>query len=252
MLFDLQGKRRRVVQATYLTLAVLMGGGLILFGIGGDVSGGLVDAFNGGGGGSGNEVAEERIESNEERVASNPQAQRAREELVRDYYSLAVSQTDPNTGAFPTDAQDELQAASRNWNAYLELEGVEPDPSLANVALQIFDPRALNQPEQAVRAARVIAQDGDDVGSYLLLVQYAAFAGDKRTLALASKKAVALAPERQRKQVRRRISQIEGQAIAQQLQESGDLQLDGAGGGQGGAGGGQSGGQGNTNKGAGQ
>ena len=37
MLFDLQGKRRRVVQATYLTLALLMGGGLVFFGIGSDV-----------------------------------------------------------------------------------------------------------------------------------------------------------------------------------------------------------------------
>jgi len=38
MLFDLHGRRRRVVQATYLALAVLMGGGLVLFGVGGDVS----------------------------------------------------------------------------------------------------------------------------------------------------------------------------------------------------------------------
>ena len=45
MLFDLRGRRRRLVQATYLSLAVLMGGGLVLFGIGGDVSGGLFNAF---------------------------------------------------------------------------------------------------------------------------------------------------------------------------------------------------------------
>ncbi|MEJ7716265.1 MAG: twin-arginine translocase subunit TatC [Thermoleophilaceae bacterium] len=50
MLFDLQGKRRRVVQGTYLMLAVLMGGGLAIFGIGSDVQGGLADAFKGGGG----------------------------------------------------------------------------------------------------------------------------------------------------------------------------------------------------------
>ena len=52
MLFDLRGRRRRAVQATYLTLAVLMGGGLVLFGIGSDVSGGLLDVFKGGSGGS--------------------------------------------------------------------------------------------------------------------------------------------------------------------------------------------------------
>ena len=46
MLFDLRGRgRRTTVQVIYLTLALLMGGGLVLFGIGGDVSGGLVDAF---------------------------------------------------------------------------------------------------------------------------------------------------------------------------------------------------------------
>ena len=31
MLFDLRGRRRRVVQVVYLTLALLLGGGLVLF-----------------------------------------------------------------------------------------------------------------------------------------------------------------------------------------------------------------------------
>ena len=48
MLFDLQGKRRRVVQGTYLVLAILLGGGLVLFGVGsGNISGGLFDAITG-------------------------------------------------------------------------------------------------------------------------------------------------------------------------------------------------------------
>ena len=74
MLFDLRGRRRRAVQATYLMLAILMGGGLVLFGIGADVSGGLVDAFKGGGGGSSTDSAlEDRVDSQEERLAKNPQ-----------------------------------------------------------------------------------------------------------------------------------------------------------------------------------
>ena len=59
MLFDLRGSgRRRVVKIVYITLAFLMGGGLVLFGIGGGgaLSGGLVDAItesdSGGGDGS--------------------------------------------------------------------------------------------------------------------------------------------------------------------------------------------------------
>ena len=47
MLFDLRGRgRRRTVQAIYLSLAILMGGGLVLFGIGSDTSGGLFDAIS--------------------------------------------------------------------------------------------------------------------------------------------------------------------------------------------------------------
>src|SRR5690606_35678499 len=149
MLFDLKGKRRRVVQATYLTLAVLMGGGLVLFGIGGDVSGGLFDAFSDRSGGSGNDVVEERVERNEERVSSNPRAAAPHKELVRDYYSLAISQAN-DQGVFPADAQDELRKASQHWTTYLEVERGDPDASLARVALQVYDPAALNQPQQAV------------------------------------------------------------------------------------------------------
>ena len=50
MLFDLRGAgRRRTVKVVYIALAFLMGGGLVLFGIGGGggVSGGLVDAITG-------------------------------------------------------------------------------------------------------------------------------------------------------------------------------------------------------------
>ena len=47
MLFDLKGKRKRLVQVVYVMLAILFGGGLVLFGVGGNVSGGLIDAFKG-------------------------------------------------------------------------------------------------------------------------------------------------------------------------------------------------------------
>src|SRR3954465_4102042 len=46
MLFALRGSgRRTTVKVVYVTLAILMGGGLVLFGIGGSVSGGLIDAI---------------------------------------------------------------------------------------------------------------------------------------------------------------------------------------------------------------
>lgn len=209
MLFDLQGKRRRVVQATYLMLAVLMGGGLVLFGIGGDVSGGLFDAFsdqNGGGGGNG--LVEKRIERNEKKVAASPQgSEAARKALVRDYYQLAVAQTGQNAG-FPDDAKDELRKAAANWKAYLASEPAKPDASLANVAVQIFDPLALNKPKEAEEAARVIAETRNNASGYLALVQFAALAGDTRTADLAAQKAVDLAPKDQRKDVKAQAEQL--------------------------------------------
>ncbi len=201
MLFDLRGRRRRAVQATYLMLALLMGGGLVLFGIGGEVSGGLVDAFKGGGGGSTDSALEDRVDKQEERLAKNPQNERVLQTLVRDYYSLATSQRESGAVGFPDDAQDELRKAGAYWQRYLTTVDGEPSAEAARYALQVYDVSALNRPKEAQRAAAVLAEASNDVASYLRLVSYAALAGDTRTADLAAKKAVDLAPKAQRKQV---------------------------------------------------
>src|SRR4051795_8186540 len=79
MIFDLKGKRRRMVQAVYLLLAVLMGGGLVLFGIGGgSLNGGLLDAFKGGGGSSsGNKAIQQRIDNAQKKLPPHPHNQAA-------------------------------------------------------------------------------------------------------------------------------------------------------------------------------
>jgi hypothetical protein len=203
MLFDLRGRRRRAVQATYLTLAVLMGGGLVLFGIGGDVSGGLFDAFSDrSGSGSASEDLEERIDNREERLKANPQSEATLKALIRDYHALAGAQLPAGGGPYPDEAKDELRQAGEYWQRYLEVEDGEPDSSLARLAVAIYDPTALNEPEQGAAAMRIVAEAGNDFESYLALVQLSAAAGDKRTANLAADKAVDLAPKRLKKQVR--------------------------------------------------
>ncbi len=216
MLFDLQGKRRRAVQATYLTLAVLMGGGLVFFGIGGEVSGGLFDAFSDrSDSGGGNDALEKRIERNEKKVAASPaSAEAARKALVRDYYQLAVAQTTAESTQFPDDAKDDLARAAANWRAYVKSEPEKPDASLANVALQVFDPTALNKPKEAQEAARLIAEARNNTNAYLNLIQYAALAGDTRTADLAAQKAVDLAPKDQRKEVKEQADQLKNPQAA--------------------------------------
>ena len=223
MLFDLQGKRRRVVQVVYLGLAVLMGGGLVLFGIGGDVSGGLFDAFsdNRSGGGSGNKLIEERIDKNEDRVKANPRSEAARKQLVRDYFQLANAQTASTQAGYPKDARDELRKAGANWKAYLALEPKKPDTSLARLAIQVYDPTALAKPKDALAAAQVIAENEEDSQAYLNLMQYATLAMDTRVADLAGQKAVDLAPKSERKEVRTQLKQIKQAAALSQAQSQG-------------------------------
>jgi hypothetical protein len=208
MLFDLQGKRRRVVQATYLTLAVLMGGGLVLFGIGSDATGGLADIFGGSnsGGGADNQALEDRIDRNEERAAKGGAAREAAlKELVRDYYGLATSQTPSGATGFPDETKDELREAAAAWQRYLDVAQGNPDRDTANFALQIYDPAALNDPKEAQEAAQIIAKADNDWQSYVVVTQYATLAGDTRTADLAGQKAIDLAKKAEKKQVKEQV-----------------------------------------------
>ena len=217
MLFDLRGRRRRAVQATYLTLAVLMGGGLVLFGIGGDVSGGLVDAFKGGDGDSSDVggAVQKRNDRNRERLRANPQSEAVLKELVRGEFQAAGAQISSGATAFPKEARDELRRSGEYWQRYLRVEEGEPDPDLARVALQVYDPNALNKPKDAQRAAQIVAQADDDAASYLRLVQYSTLAGDKRTANLAAEKAVDLAPKADRKLVKQQAEQYKNPEAVQ-------------------------------------
>jgi hypothetical protein len=208
MLFDLRGRRRRAVQATYLTLAVLMGGGLVFFGIGGDVSGGLFDAFSDRSGGSSSGQLEDRIERLEGRLEENPRSEATLKALVRDYHALAGAELPTGSVEYPDEAKDELQRAAEYWQRYLEVEDGKPDASLARVALTLYDQTALNQPKEASEAMLIVAEAAGDYQSYLALVQRAAAAGDTRTADLAADKAVDLAPKRLRKQVKKQAKQL--------------------------------------------
>ena len=76
MLFDLRGRgRHRTVQIVYTTLAVLMAAGLILFGVGSGLAGGLIDAVNGGGGSSNSASSNlsKQADTLQKRAQQNPQ-----------------------------------------------------------------------------------------------------------------------------------------------------------------------------------
>ena len=207
MLFDLRGRRRRAVQVTYLLLALLMGGGLVLFGVGGDVSGGLLDAFKGGGGSSGDSALQDKIDKQEERLQKNPQNVVLLQSLVRDYYAQATQTRQSGAAAFPPEGKDDLRKAGAYWTRYASVAD-KPTPATAGYALQIYDTGALNKPKDAQKAAQILAQAQNDTPSYLRLVAYAARAGDTRTADLAAQKAVDLAPKAQKKLVKKQAEAL--------------------------------------------
>jgi hypothetical protein len=206
VLFDLKGRRRRVVQATYLMLAVLMGGGLVFFGIGGDVSGGLFDAFSDRTSSS-NSLVEDRIEESEKRLEANPRDKDALQDLVRDWYQLANDEADA-TGAYTDEGKERLAGADEAWQAYLEIER-KPEPSLASLMVQAYAPTALNKAAEGAEAAEIVTiAQPKSAQAYLQLAQFAAQAGQDRKAELAGQKAIELAPKGQRNRVKAVVQQI--------------------------------------------
>jgi hypothetical protein len=205
VLFDLKGRRRRVVQATYLMLAVLMGGGLVFFGIGGDVSGGLFDAFSDRSS-SGNQLVEDRIEDNEDKVAEDPKDKAALQALVRDWYQLAREEADPNTLQYTDEGKERLGEADEAWQLYLAA-AKKPEPSLASLMVQVYAPGALNKAAEGAEAAEIVAVADPNPQAYIQLTQYASLAGQDRKADLAGQKAIELATKDERSTVKALVKQ---------------------------------------------
>ena len=200
MLFDLRGKRRRAVQVTYASLALLMGVGLVGAGIGSDVSGGVFDIFTGGNDGDvsdANKPIQERIDKANDKLKANPRDQAALVDVVRGHYSLAATDTSREDGSFGEDGKKQLEKASDAWKRYLALKPREVDPALATLMSTAYGPLGLNQPENAVGATEIVAEQRDDPASYVQLVQAATQAGQTRKADLAGEKALELAASKE-------------------------------------------------------
>ena len=216
MLFDLKGKRRRTVQVVYLMLAVLMGVGLVAFGIGSGVNGGLSDLFNGGNGSNqGSKVIQKKIDTAQKQLQVNPRNAAALAEVIRGHYQLATAQSDPNTGQFTKDATDDLRQAVTAWEHYFAANFKKPDLGLARVMVQAYSGLAQLSAGQstvstdwagAANAMELIAAAKPTPNNYIALVQYATLAGQTSKADLAGKRAVSLAPKKQRKSVQQQVT----------------------------------------------
>jgi hypothetical protein len=212
MLFDLRGRgRRRTVQAIYLTLAVLMGGGLVFFGIGGEVSGGLFDAIgltnNSGTTTSSSELLERQEKTAVRRVRANPRDERGWAVLARIRYQQAAQGDNyvEETGEFKAGGLRELRGASQAWERYMALEPRRPDPNIATLMLQTYGPAGLNRPKQGLEAAEIVAKARPAAQTSYQLALFAYAAKQNKRGDRAARETVRLTPAPERPAVRKAL-----------------------------------------------
>ena len=199
MLFDLRSRhRRRAVKVTYSVLALLMGGGLVLFGVGtGQSGGGLLNAFGGGGSsGAQNQAVNQQETAALKQVKLRPNDPQAWGNLLTARWTTATSGNDyTTTGGFTVAGRAELDRVVQAWGRYSQLTK-SPDPDLATLAARAY--AALGNYSGAASAWEIEAASSPTVSKgYECLAVSAYAAGDTRKGELAAAKALSLIPKAQ-------------------------------------------------------
>lgn len=207
MLFDLRGRgRRRTVRVIYIGLALLMGVGLVGFGIGGGFgSGGILNAAsNGEGGGNTSFVAQ--IKKYKKLTAQQPASTTAWEQLTLAQLHEAGGFTQ---NGLTSKGKELFEQAGESWQRYLALKPPNPSVPIAHQMLLVYGEEGLNQPAQAVQVLQiVVAAQPTSAALYAQLAEYAYKAKNTRLGDLSAEKAVALAPAAQRARVKTELAEI--------------------------------------------
>ncbi|HWI22749.1 MAG TPA: hypothetical protein VNT22_09065 [Baekduia sp.] len=214
MLFDLRSPGRRfAIKIIYGALALLLGGGLVLFGIGsGTQGGGLFDALSSDSGKLSDDAFIKRADAQEKRTVANPTAANYAE-LAR--LRVQSAEVDEKTGVFTKDGRKQLVLADRAWTAHLQKAGDKPDARAANVIQIAYDPAALNQPQKGYTAMEVVVNAQGSKATpqqYVTLAYWAYLAKNTRQAKLAGEKALELTPKDERANIKSALDAYAAQA----------------------------------------
>jgi tetratricopeptide (TPR) repeat protein len=207
MLFDLRSRgRRRTVQAVYLGLAVLMGGGLILFGVGtGSGIGGLLNAFTGNGSNNQSAQISQAEKAAIKATQKDPNNAAAWGALLTARYQNASSVGfNSNTNTYSAAGKQELTKAAQAWQRYLALTK-NPTNNLAIVAANAY--ATLGDYSNEANAWDYATQaDPTSPKSFECLAISAYAAKQNRTGDLAAAKAASMVPKSTRKTLLQQIN----------------------------------------------
>ncbi len=207
------------MQVVYLGLAVLIGGGLVLFGVGaGNGLGGLLNAFNGGGSSSGQKAVVSAQEQQAIKATQlNPNNVQAWANLVQARWTAAGQGANFNasTGQFTTSGLNELKLATQDWQRYLSLTK-NPDPNLAVLAARAYAGQQNYSGEASAWDIETLA-DPSAVKGFECLAVSAYAAGQTRKGDLASAKALSMVPKAQQALLKNQLQSAKTQpSVAQQ------------------------------------
>ncbi len=209
MLFDLRGRgRRRTVKTIYIGLALLIGVGLIGFGVGGGLGGGGILSNVGNGEGGGASFAS-NIKKYEKLTKTQPANAANWEELAKALLHEAGNTGYITSTGAPTGKGKELyRRASQAWLGYLALNPPKPNAELAQLVFRVYGEEGLNEPEKAVQALEYVVETRPTAAYYSQLAIYAYKAKNTRQGDLASEKAVQLAPANERARLKSELAEV--------------------------------------------
>jgi tetratricopeptide (TPR) repeat protein len=211
MLFDLKGKRKRVVQVTYLGLAVLFGGSLVLFGTGSSVSGGLIDAITGNNSSGSTSAFQDQVNRTRKSVRANPKSQQAWLDLTRAEFNLAASPdgSDSSSGQLTDKGKQAVLDTINAWERYQKLKPKKPDAATAQFAALAYG--ATQDYKNAVKTQEVVTRGRPSASSYYQLAQFAYAGGNVRQGDQAAAEAIRRTPKDLRNSVRAQVKDVKKQ-----------------------------------------
>jgi tetratricopeptide (TPR) repeat protein len=211
MLFDLKGKRKRVVQVTYLALAVLFGGSLVLFGTGSSVSGGLIDAITGNNSSATTSVFQDQVNRTKKAVRANPKSEQAWLDLTRAEFNLAASPdgSDSSSGQLTDKGKQAVLETINAWERYLKLKPKKPDAATAQFAAIAYG--ATQEYGKAIKTQEIAAKARPSASSYFQLAQLAYSGGNVKKGDEAAAEAVRRTPKDLRNSVRAQVKDAKKQ-----------------------------------------
>jgi hypothetical protein len=228
MLFDLRGRRKRVIQVAYAGLALIMA--LSLFTVVGPVN--LGDLFGNGSSGSSSSAFDDAALKIERKLARDPKNEKLLVQDTRARYTAANAQIqfDPNTGQ-PTGltqgAVDDYNKSADAWLRYIKLSPKQPDPNVAQLAATSLLYSAATSTaidfstkiKGAAQAQQIYAQAKPSLNSYLTLARYRYLSGDFAGGDEAGRKAEQAASKQQRASVQQVVGQYrkQGKQIDKQI-----------------------------------